>query len=223
MISGVMRMSETKGMFKRPPRFKRCMLIMMLGIIMMGTALAVLMKLKLGTDPYACFVLGLSNRLHISYGNCHVLVQVIMFIVVIYFKRELIGFGTIGNMIGLGYITDFTSYLLDLWLPLTFWENTATRVGVLLPTMAYFVVGVALYMVVALGVSPYDGIPFVITDLSKRFSFKSVRIVWDFTFLFLGYLLGGTVGIVTLICVCFIGPVTAWMGKKITPYLEAKY
>lgn len=215
-------MKEAIGMFKRPPQFKLRMLAMIVGIMMMGIALSVLMKLKLGIDPYACLVLGLSNRLHISYGNCHVLVQLIMFGFVIYFNRELIGFGTIGNMICLGYIVDFSSYLLDLWIPSTFWENIVTRVGMLLPSMVIFVVGVALYMVVELGVSPYDAIPFVLTNLLKKFSFKTVRIVWDFTFLSLGYLLGGTVGVVTLICVCFIGPVTAWMGKKIAPYLEEK-
>lgn len=215
-----MSMKEVIGMFKRPPQFKLRMLAMIIGIIMMGAALSVLMKLKLGIDPYACFVLGLSKQLHISYGTCHLLVQLIMFVVVIYFNKEMIGFGTIGNMVCLGYITDFGTYLLDSFIPSTFWDNIVTRVWILLPTMIIFVIGVALYMVVELGVSPYDGIPFIITSIFKKASFRNIRMVWDFTFLFLGYLLGGTVGVVTLLCVCFIGPVTAWMGRKLTPYLE---
>lgn len=211
---------EATKMIRKIPIFLIRILGMVLGIIMMGTALAILMKLELGTDPYACFILGLSKQLQISYGNCHLLVQLTMFIIVVYFDKNMIGLGTIGNMIFLGYVTDINTYLLDLFVPTYFWENTLIKFIILLPSMIGFVVGAALYMGIELGVSPYDGIPFILTKTFKKAPFKRVRILWDFIFLFLGYLLGGTVGIVTLLCVCFIGPTVTWIRKKIDPYLK---
>lgn len=207
-------------MFKRPPKFRLRMVWMILGIILMGAALSVLIKLELGTDPYSCFVLGLSRQLHISYGNCQLMVQLVMFSAVICLGRDMIGFGTIGNMVFVGYITDFGTYLLDGAIPSEVWSQTAVRYGALLPAMIVFVTGAALYMAVELGVSPYDGMPFVLQGLIKKVSFRTVRIVWDFLFLSAGFLLGGRPGVVTLLCVCFLGPVISWLRDKMVPYLE---
>lgn len=207
-------------MFKRPQKFRLRMLWMVFGIIIMGAALSVLIKLQLGTDPYSCFVLGLSKRLNLSYGNCQLMVQLAMFIGVICFKRSMIGFGTIGNMVFVGYITDLGTYLLDAAIPSQVWEKTAVRYGALVPAMIVFVIGAALYMAVDLGVSPYDGMPFVLQGLIKRFPFRTIRILWDFLFLSVGFLLGGRAGVVTALCVCFLGPVISWLKEKMVPYLQ---
>ena len=207
-------------MFKRPPKFGLRMVWMIAGIMMMGAALSVLIKLELGTDPYSCFVLGLSKQLHISYGNCQLLVQLVMFAAVFWLGRGMIGFGTIGNMVFVGYITDLGTYLLDASVPADAWSRTVVRYGALVPAMIVFVVGAALYMAVDLGVSPYDAMPFVLQGIVNKFSFRSVRMVWDFLFLAVGFLLGGRAGAVTLLCVCFLGPVIAWLKGKIVPYLQ---
>ena len=136
------------------------------------------------------------------------------FIFVIRFDISKIGFGTIGNMFFLGYISDFFKWMWELLLPPGFFDITAVRYALLLPSLAIFLLGAAAYMCAGLGSSPYDGLPFIISSHVKRFSFKAVRIMWDVAFMAGGLVLGGDVGIVTIAVAFFLGPVITWVQKK---------
>ena len=85
----------------------------------------------------------------------------------------------------------------------------------LLPASAVFMVGAAAYMSSGLGASPFDALPFIISDHVKRLPFKAVRILWDLFFMITGTILGGDFGIVTLLCAFCLGPVIAWVQKKL--------
>lgn len=203
-----------------PPRLGLRMWWMSLGILMMGLSLSVLIRLELGTEPYSCFILGFSRQLHTSYGNAQLIAQVLLFLVVIFFGRNRIGIGTIANMVCIGYITDLGNLALDALVPGSTWLLPVVRFGALVPAMAVFVLGAALYMAVDLGVSPYDAVPFILSEKLKKVSFRPVRMIWDFTFMMLGFLLGGSMGLVTLLGMLFLGPVIAWLQKKMEPSLH---
>ncbi|MCD8118329.1 MAG: hypothetical protein LUE29_02340 [Lachnospiraceae bacterium] len=260
------RISKKKE-FTLPPNFALRTGLMCIGILLMGLMLSVLMKLNLGTDPYSCFVKGFSGQVGISYGNAQLLVQLVLFVFVVLFARNLIGIGMIANMVFLGYITDFGTYVLDRFVAESAWEIAAVRYGLLIPALAVFIFGAALYMAVDLGMSPYDGMPFLITDFlnfllkkqdeagrrvdlkdtqskgdgklsqtgatgqeeisvekrkNREVPFRVVRMVWDFTFMTLGYFLGGIFGAVTVLQMLFLGTAISWVRKKIEPLLEEK-
>ena len=67
-----------------------------------------------------------------------------------------------------------------------------------------------------LGSSPYDAMPFIIFNRTKKLSFRVVRMLWDIAFMTAGFALGGSVGIVTVAVAFFCGPIVAWMQKKLT-------
>jgi len=85
--------------------------------------------------------------------------------------------------------------------------------------MAMFLVAVALYMVVDMGVSPYDAMPQVIARRIKK-PFPLVRLGWDVLVLTIGFLLGGRLGLVTLITGFCVGPVYGAIAKKLRPLFE---
>lgn len=131
------------------------------------------------------------------------------------------GIGTIANMVCVGYIADFGVYIWNHLIPESAWSYLLIRYVLLVPAMIVFVVGAALYMSVDLGMAPYDGIPFLIQRKQTRFSFRTVRMTWDLTFLLLGFVLGGTVGIVTLLQMLCLGPVIEWLKRKMSRHLAA--
>lgn len=69
-------------------------------------------------------------------------------------------------------------------------------------------------MCAGLGSSPYDALPFIIANHVKKVPFKIVRMIWDISFMAAGFLLGGDVGIVTVLVAFFLGPVITWVQKK---------
>lgn len=203
------------GWFSRPPKLKKRMLFMMAGVTMMGFGLALLRNINLGTDSCSCFAQGLTNYLPFSFGTCLVMFHIVTLCFVLKFGISMIGFGTLGNMLLLGYISDFFVWLFSAVLPEGFFDSTVIRYALLVPTLIVFMIGVATYVSSGLGASPFDALPFIIADRVKKIPFKIVRILWDVFFMITGAILGGNLGIVTILSAFCLGPVIALVQKKL--------
>lgn len=201
--------------FARPPKLKKRMMFMLGGVCMMGFGLSLIRDINLGTDACSCFAQGLDNYLPFGFGTCLVLFHIVTLCFVLRFDVSKIGFGTLGNMLFLGYISDFFKWLWSVALPSDFFANTVTRYVLLVPSLAIFMVGAAAYMCSGLGASPFDALPFIISDHIKRLPFKVVRILWDLFFMIMGMILGGDFGIVTILSAFCLGPIISWVQKKL--------
>lgn len=206
--------------FARPPKFKNRLVMVIIGVMLQGFGLSLLIKLNLGTDPCSCLTQGVIRYVPISFGTAQLLCQLVTFLFVIRFDMSLIGFGTIGNMVFLGYIADFWGWVWDRTAPEGFFQQTGVRYGLLVPVLIVFILGASTYMTAGLGTSPYDGLPFIISNHVKKLSFKAVRMIWDISFMAVGFLLGGDVGIVTVAVAFFLGPVITWVGTKLKKFID---
>lgn len=206
--------------FARPPRFGNRLVMVIVGVILQGLGLSLLIRLNLGTDPCSCLTQGVIRYIPISFGTAQLLCHLVTFLFVIRFDMSLIGFGTIGNMVFLGYIADFWGWVWDRTIPEGFFQQTGVRYGLLIPVLAVFILGASTYMTAGLGTSPYDGLPFIISNHVHRLSFKVIRMIWDIAFMAAGFILGGDVGIVTVAVAFFLGPVITWVGKKLKRFIE---
>lgn len=204
-----------KKCFVRPPKFKNRMIMMLCGIMAQGLGLSLLRAVNLGTDPCSCLTQGVTNFVPLSFGTCQLLCHLVTFVFVLRYDLSMIGFGTIGNMCFLGYISDFFQWIWSLLLPAGFFEVVLNRYILLLPSLAVFLLGAAAYMCAGLGSSPYDALPFIISGHVRRFPFKIVRMLWDISFMAAGYVLGGDVGIVTILVAFFLGPIITGVQKKL--------
>ena len=208
-----------KKCFVRPPKFKNRMIMMLCGIMAQGLGLSLLRAINLGTDPCSCLTQGVTNFVPLSFGTCQLLCHLVTFVFVIRYDLSMIGFGTIGNMCFLGYISDFFQWIWSLLLPTGFFEVVLNRYILLLPSLAVFLLGAAAYMCAGLGSSPYDALPFIISGHVRRFPFKIVRMLWDISFMAAGFVLGGDVGIVTILVAFFLGPIITGAQKKLEVFI----
>ena len=206
--------------FARPPKFRNRLVMVIIGVMLQGFGLSLLIKLNLGTDPCSCLTQGVIRYVPISFGTAQLLCHLVTFLFVIRFDMSLIGFGTIGNMVFLGYIADFWGWVWDRTAPEGFFQQTGVRYGLLVPVLIVFILGASTYMTAGLGTSPYDGLPFIISNHIKKLPFKAVRMIWDVSFMVVGFLLGGDVGIVTVAVAFFLGPVITWVGTKLKRFIS---
>ncbi len=204
-----------KKCFVRPPKFKNRMIMMLCGIMAQGLGLSLLRAVNLGTDPCSCLTQGVTNFVPLSFGTCQLLCHLVTFVFVLRYDLSMIGFGTIGNMCFLAYISDFFQWIWSLLLPAGFFEVVLNRYILLLLSLAVFLLGAAAYMCAGLGSSPYDALPFIISGHVRRFPFKIVRMLWDISFMAAGFVLGGDVGIVTILVAFFLGPIITGVQKKL--------
>lgn len=206
--------------FARPPKFLNRMIMMLIGVFVQSVGLSLLIQINLGTDPWTSFVLGVSKELPFTYGTCQLVCAAVLFLFVIFSDLSKIGFGTIGNMVCVGYIADLFGWIWGKILPAGFFDSTLACWLVLLPALLIFLSGASAYLCADLGGSPYDVLPFILADRLKRIPFKAVRIAWDTAFLVLGFFLGGPIGIVTILIAFFLGPAISWFQKKLEVFLR---
>ena len=80
--------------------------VMIIAVIVMGMCVSLLVTCDMGTDPCSAINYGISHKLGMSFGNYKLLSNIVLLILVMIFEKKLIGTGTFGNMILVGYSAD---------------------------------------------------------------------------------------------------------------------
>lgn len=202
---------------------KRRVLLALIGVIFMGLSLSFLNPTKFGADPFTCMNLAISEKIRnvlpfVTFGTWQAFLNIIMFVLVVVFDRGQIGWGTVFNMILVGYCCDFFTWVNGLWMPAGLYDSMTTKILIAVPTLIVFIFAASLYMAADLGASPYDALPFIISTKLKL-PFRPVRIGYDATFMIIGLCFGATLGFVTIGIVLGLGPVVAWMKEKVVAKL----
>lgn len=202
------------------PHMVRRVVVLFLTVVVMGVCVAILDQLGFGTDPCSVLNLGMSRLIGWSFGNYQLVFNLVLIAIILLLKEaRRIGLGTLANMVVVGYAADFTTWIINMVHPLA-GETLLVRLIVFVPTIVVFMVAVAFYMVVDLGVAPYDALPQIISARVKRVSFTAVRMAWDISAIVIGFLVGGTVGLVTIIMGFFLGPVISATAKGFQRFFE---
>ncbi|WP_231482782.1 membrane protein YczE [Nocardioides sp. URHA0020] len=170
------------------------------GLVAYGVSLAMMVRGDLGLAPWDVLHSGLIRYVPITLGQA---VVVMSFVVLVLWipLREKPGIGTISNALVVGFSADATLALLDR--P----DAMALRIALMLGGVALCALASALYIGAQLGRGPRDGL---MTGIARR-SGRSIRLVRtgiEVTVVVIGLLLGGTVGVGTVLYALAIGPLT---------------
>ena len=164
-----------------------------------GLGIALSIRADLGLAPWDVFHQGIAERTDVSLGVVIMAVGLVVMVAWIPLRQRA-GLGTVLNVLVIGPS-------LDVWLrvlPET--DAGAARVGYLAASCLAFGFAGGLYIGSALGPGPRDGL---MTGLSARgFTVWKVRTVIELTVLLGGWLLGGSVGIGTIVIALSLGPLT---------------
>lgn len=171
---------------------------LLVGLLGFGLAVAMMIRSGLGLGPWDAFHVGLHRWTGVSIGTASVLVGV-----VIVAGTRLIGVrpgpGTLANMVLIGVFIDL---VLSVLPPAQDWVW-----GLLyfLPAIALCGVATGLYIAAGLGAGPRDGLT---VGLSERTGWpvRRVRTLVEASVLLLGWLLGGGIGVGTVLFTLLIGP-----------------
>lgn len=188
--------------------------ISLFGIVLIGFGAALSEKMSMGLDPFTALNRGASSLLGFDLGSYQLGVNLLVLVIIFLMKRSLIGWGTIYNMVLVGYLIDFFQWLFDLVIDVD-QMSLMLRVLVTVLAIGFFTLGVATYTETDLGVAPYDAIAPLIVDRTG-WSYTPVRVTQDILVVIGAYLLGGPVGISTVITGFFCGPLISFFSKKVS-------
>lgn len=182
---------DTKA--KKIVNYSSRILKMLFGLFLCALGSVVTMRANLGFTPWNCFHQGLSSVFGITIGMANTFVGMGILCVDLIF-RERIGLGTICNMFLIGVFTDFVINL-NVIPVMQDW-----RAGILLMLVGMIIVafGTCFYIKSRFGAGPRDSLMVAVTR-KTRAPVGICRIAIEATVTFIGWLLGGPVGMGTLI------------------------
>ncbi len=197
----------------RAGRLTRRLSQLMVGLVLYGVTLAMLIRATLGNASWDVLHQGMAAHLPMSIGTAVIVMSgvVLLFWIPL---RELPGLGTIANSIVVGLVADAT--LAVMAAPSELWERgLLTAGGVTLNALA-----TALYIGSQLGPGPRDGL---MTGLHRRtgVSIRLVRTTMEVVVVAIGWLLGGVVGVGTVVYALSVGPLVQLMLPRFIVELDA--
>ena len=180
------------------PMLTRRLIALYTGLWLYGTSMAVMIRAGLGLDPWDVFHQGVAAHVPLSFGAVTAVTGVVVLLAWIPLRQRP-GLGTVSNVIVIGVSVDAGLWLIPeadaLW----------TRVAAMVLAVIVNAAATVLYIGAGMGPGPRDGL---MTGLVARTGWPvwSVRTGIEATVLTTGWLLGGSVGIGTLVYAFGIGP-----------------
>ncbi|WP_433721238.1 YczE/YyaS/YitT family protein [Microbacterium laevaniformans] len=171
---------------------------LLIGLILYGVGCGVMVQAQIGVDPWTVFAQGLSVQTGVGIGWITNLVGLLVLLLWIPLRQRP-GIGTLANILLVG-----TSMQLTI-LALPAMNGFVTQVIVFLGGMALVALASGIYIGARLGPGPRDGL---MTGMNSRLGWPvwACRLTIEATVLLFGWLLGGTVGLGTVLFAAGIGP-----------------
>ena len=197
--------------------FKRLMLVLV-GVMLVGLGIAINLANHWGSDPATVFAHSLSLKFNskglsfFTVGNVLILINLIVFtILTVTDKFKYYNIGTFAGTFCIGIFSDIWFNIISATI-VNFNSLTFKIIWMLFGALVLST-GIGLYVAGDMGASPIDLISVAISDHFKNLSYPIVRIVCDLIFAVLGWILGGVVGLSTIICMFLIGPISGFVIK----------
>ena len=200
------------------------LLLFLMGMSIIQFGVALFLRMNIGSDPFTVFTQGLANTLNnlgmnVTTGTANRIILVVLFSIILLLNKNHIKIGTIICVIGVGPIIDLGIRIVSI-LPV---ESYSNLLKMFLIALGCFIIAIGFSILSAtkVGVAPNDIIPFIIKERINC-EYRWIRICMDAFLLIGGFMLGGTVGVGTIIAMATTGPFIQLClpyGQKFTDFI----
>lgn len=169
------------------------------GLFLYGLGIIVTMRANVGYAPWEVLHSGISQTLGVSIGLVNTAVGAII-VAIVFLLGEKVGLGTIFNMFMIGLFMDLILYLDFIPLFNSFW------IGTLVLILGLFIISLGTYFYIssAFGAGPRDSLMVAVTRKTSL-PVGLCRVILEVSVVLIGWLLGGMVGLGTVISAFAIG------------------
>ncbi len=175
------------------------LVILFAGLFLYSFGIVITVRANIGYSPWDIFHQGIATRVGLTIGNMSILVGMAI-LAVNWLLKEKVGVATVLNVLFIGTFMDLiiNSNLIP--------KNDGLFSGAFMMLGGLFVIGFAtpIYLSAGLGAGPRDGLMLVLTKLTKK-DIALVRNAIELIVTILGYLLGGPVGLGTVLTFLTMG------------------
>ena len=213
------------------------LILFFIGMSIIQFGVALFLKTSIGSDPFTVFTEGLATvldktalkdfsivqmiagRAEVTPGVANMIILIVLFIGILIVDMKRIKIGTLICVVGVGPIIDLGVKAVSYFQI----DSANIFIKMLLVLLGCFIIAVGFSIISAsdIGVAPNDIVPFIIKD-KLNCQYRWVRIGFDATFLIIGFIFGGTIGVGTIIAMLATGPFIQLLlpyGKKVVDFI----
>lgn len=196
----------------RAGRLARRLPQLLAGLVLYGWSMAMQLESALGLDPWDVLHQGIARHVPLSFGQVVIGVGALVLLLWVPL-RQWPGLGTVLNVIVIGLAADFGLAVMSQ--P----DSLAARFALLVGGVVLNGLAGAMYIGTHLGPGPRDGLWLGIVRRSGH-SVRLIRTVVEVTVVGVGFLLGGTVGLGTVLYALSIGPIVQFFLPLVAVRLD---
>lgn len=179
--------------------------LLLAGLTVAHLGVTLFLLASLGSDPFNVLIQGIARMIPaLTHGTVHIGVSLLIILALLVIDRSYVRIGTFLCMVLGGPIIDVFNLLLaglvNAQSPL------AVRIIAVVLGCGILAFGMTIVIKSQAGTGPNDLVAVVLSD-KTGWKFGPVRVGVDLMFALIGWLLGGIVGVGTLICMAVVGPV----------------
>lgn len=187
------------------------------GVLLVGIGVAFNNCAGFGNDPIGIVYDGIRNAGGMDQaqlGMASNVVNLSLLVLLFFIGRHYVSVGTFVYLLPYGFCVDAGNFL---YRQIAWSDGTVTRVLFSVIGCSLVCLGVAVYITVDIGVDPFTGIVLVLRDRLKR-EYRYVKIGFDISMIGIGTVLGGKLGLVTVITAFAVGPVIQFFSGLLKKY-----
>ena len=175
---------------------------LLFGLVIFGAGIALMAQGGIGLGPWEVFHQGLSRLTGLQLGTVSIILGVPI-LAAWWPLGEQPGIGTVLNIVVIGVATNITMDFVPLQ------TNSAVQLAMMATGVVTIGIASGMYLATDLGAGPRDGL---MTGIHHHYgwSISRARTSLEVTVLIAGYLMGGTVGLGTVVFAFGIGPIVQW-------------
>lgn len=189
-------------------------LLSFLGVTFVSFAIAFNKCAGLGNDPISVLFDGLRNFINnlTGYDNLGLatnIMNILLVVILLFVGRNYVNIGTLVYALPMGLLISLGFYvynLLNINSDILGWRIFSSILGCFM-----LFLGIAIFIAVDIGLDPWAGITMYISKKLNK-PYKVIKVILDFICFLVGYLLGGVVGVVTIVAAVIGGPVINMMS-----------
>lgn len=194
----------------------RRFIVMIAGLIIMGLGIALFKISLMGNDPSTALVMAIGDQIGIAFSIVLLVANAVWFLIEIAFGRRYIGIGTFANWFGVGSLATLWINIIDNFLDVS--QSMPGRIIVMIIGILILSLAASMYQTSDLGIAPYDVLSIIMAD-KLPIPYFWCRIFTDTIAAVTAYLLGGLIGLGTLVCALGLGPFISFFTKHVSQKL----
>ena len=189
------------------------------GVVLIGTGVAFNASAALGNDPVGIVYDGLRNAAGLSaeqLGQASNIVNILLIIGIFFTGRRYVNIGTLVYIIPYGLVVDLGGKLYRVLFPA---QTFPTQIAGAVSGCLMLYTGIAMYITADIGVDPFTGVVLVLRDRLQK-EYRVVKVVFDVGCIMLGVMLGGRLGVITILTAFAAGPFIQFLVETISKIVK---